>query len=493
MTLTLTNSGETQSIGITQQEGTQGVTVSQGDGAQALAVSQVEEVQTLAVEQADSTQAISVEQTEEVQEIPVSPDVRFLRGENGATFTPHVDEDGNLSWTNDGGLENPEAVNVRGPQGDGYVLTEADKAAIAGLVPVPDFTETDPTVPDWAKAEAKPSYTADEVGADSKGSADSALAQAKAYADAQIAAIPAPDVSGQINAHNVSADAHNDVRLLLAELDARLTALADSDDDTLDQLSEVVAYIKANRELIESVTTAKVSVSDIIDNLTTNVGNKPLSAAQGVVLKALIDAITVPVKVSELENDSGYLTEHQDISGKVDKSALLNLIFPVGSICTTSSNAAPAIGGTWELVGKGFIEAQGSGTTDLITYDTTNTTSCTVYYRRSGNTMRLRFALKIAVAAAETNLTFGTLVLSKLGVANIGSIAYTSIPFGGENGIVLCSLSTAGKLTHTDVVVKGNTTTVAAASTVYGDVTLTLRAEDMLDSFCDKFHWKRTV
>lgn len=39
-------------------------------------------------------------------------------GENGATFTPAVDADGNLSWTNDKGLANPETVNIKGPKGD---------------------------------------------------------------------------------------------------------------------------------------------------------------------------------------------------------------------------------------------------------------------------------------------------------------------------------------------------------------------------------------
>lgn len=39
-------------------------------------------------------------------------------GKNGATFTPVVDTNGNLSWTNDGGLPNPETVNVRGAQGE---------------------------------------------------------------------------------------------------------------------------------------------------------------------------------------------------------------------------------------------------------------------------------------------------------------------------------------------------------------------------------------
>ena len=36
---------------------------------------------------------------------------------NGATFTPSVDKDGNISWTNNKGLENPTSQNIRGPQG----------------------------------------------------------------------------------------------------------------------------------------------------------------------------------------------------------------------------------------------------------------------------------------------------------------------------------------------------------------------------------------
>ena len=35
----------------------------------------------------------------------------------GTTFTPTVDNNGNISWTNDGGLTNPNTVNIRGPQG----------------------------------------------------------------------------------------------------------------------------------------------------------------------------------------------------------------------------------------------------------------------------------------------------------------------------------------------------------------------------------------
>jgi len=38
-------------------------------------------------------------------------------GSNGSTFTPSVASNGDLSWTNNGGLQNPTTVNIRGPQG----------------------------------------------------------------------------------------------------------------------------------------------------------------------------------------------------------------------------------------------------------------------------------------------------------------------------------------------------------------------------------------
>ena len=42
-------------------------------------------------------------------------------GQNGVTFTPQLDAEGNLSWKNNGGLDNPAVVNIRGADGkDGY-------------------------------------------------------------------------------------------------------------------------------------------------------------------------------------------------------------------------------------------------------------------------------------------------------------------------------------------------------------------------------------
>ena len=97
--------------------------------------------------------------------------------------------------------------------------------------------------------------------------------------------------SSAVGDHNTNTDAHNDIRLELKAINDRLNAFFDSDNQTLDELSEIVAYITNNKSLIDNITTSKINVADIINNLTTNVANKPLSASQGVALKALIDAV----------------------------------------------------------------------------------------------------------------------------------------------------------------------------------------------------------
>lgn len=41
------------------------------------------------------------------------------KGDTGAVFIPYVDENGNLSWTNNGSLTNPQTVNIKGDRGVG--------------------------------------------------------------------------------------------------------------------------------------------------------------------------------------------------------------------------------------------------------------------------------------------------------------------------------------------------------------------------------------
>lgn len=183
--------------------------------------------------------------------------------------------------------------------------------------------ESDPTVPSWAKQAQKPVYTASEVGA----------LPASTKIPAKVSDLT--DDSGHYTKPNggiPKADLSSDVQTLLENagtvqdavtgLTNRLNALADSDDTTLDQMSEIVTYIKNNKSLIDGITTGKVSVSDIVDNLTSSATNKPLSAKQGKALKDLIDGIVIPTSISAFTNDVGYLTQHQDISGKANTADL---------------------------------------------------------------------------------------------------------------------------------------------------------------------------
>lgn len=120
--------------------------------------------------------------------------------------------------------------------------------------------ESDPTVPAWAKAEQKPSYTASEVGA-----------------------VP---TTRKINNKALSSD-------------ITLTA---SDVNALPS-STVIPAAQIQSDWNQSNTSAK----DFIKN-------KPTIP-------------TVPSNVSAFTNDAGYLTEHQDISGKANSEDLATVAF----------------------------------------------------------------------------------------------------------------------------------------------------------------------
>ena len=103
------------------------------------------------------------------------PDESTLR----LTFTPSKNT-----------MDSIDPVDITLPEGPKGEPGQADADQVQALVEEylaenpPQVTETDPTVPDWAKAKNKPSYTAQEVGAlsqdDLQSGIDQALAQAKA-------------------------------------------------------------------------------------------------------------------------------------------------------------------------------------------------------------------------------------------------------------------------------------------------------------------------
>ena len=81
---------------------------------------------------------------------------------DGATFTPSVDSDGWISFTNDKGKPNPDMVNIKGPKGDAGVVTELETGFYAmeirdGILGV---ICSDGTTPPEFKIEDKQLYVA---------------------------------------------------------------------------------------------------------------------------------------------------------------------------------------------------------------------------------------------------------------------------------------------------------------------------------------------
>lgn len=114
-----------------------------------------------------------------------------------------------------------------------------------------EYTETDPTVPAWAKAASKPTYTASEVGA--------------------APAEHTHDVSGQINEHNIDKNAHTDIRTMFTGLaseqyvDTKVADLVNSAPEKLNTLDELAAALGDDENFANTVTEQIASKADNVD------------------------------------------------------------------------------------------------------------------------------------------------------------------------------------------------------------------------------------
>ena len=80
------------------------------------------------------------------------------------------------------------------------------------------------------------------------------------------------------------------------------------------ELENDAGYLKSHQDI-----SGKADKS-YVDNELSKKADKETTYTKTEVDTLLENTLDVPTKVSELENDAGYLTEHQDISHKADKS-----------------------------------------------------------------------------------------------------------------------------------------------------------------------------
>lgn len=208
-----------------------------------------------------------------------------------------------------------------------------------------------------------------------------------------------------VGTHNTSNSAHNDIRLLISDLTTKVNNFLDVDDTTTDQLSELIALIQANASDIESITSGKINVADIVNNLTTNSSSKVLSAAQGVALKALIDALDSDkvdkVSGKGLSTNDYTTTEKNKLSGiasgaEVNQNAFSNI--KVG----TTTVVADAKTDTVEFVGSN-VTITPDATNDKITFDVASgTTSAAGIVKLSNSTSSTSTSLAATPKAVKS-------------------------------------------------------------------------------------------
>ena len=249
-------------------------------------------------------------------------------------------------------VDNPEAppkaalIGVdaygEGGGGTGGVSQAELEAAIKAVVPEWALADEPPedavTSVNGQTGEVKltiPSEAAD-VGADPVGTAESMTAALRDEVNGKLADYDkSTAVNKKIGDHNVSTTSHEDLRLELQRLADRLNAALNSDDTSLDDLKEIVAYIKANKTLLDGFTSSKVNVTDIVDNLVTNKSNFPLSAAQGVVLKLLIDSLEDVVE-GKVTADQAAAQIKAALADYLTKEKIAELYQPKGNYLTSS-------------------------------------------------------------------------------------------------------------------------------------------------------------
>lgn len=238
---------------------------------------------------------------------------------DGTTIT--VDEDGTIHAKSTGGTTTYEELTEK-PSINGVELTGNKTLEDMGIQPAGEYIEeeTDPSVPAWAKAENKPSYSASEVGADPEGSASQALIEANSYTEKK---------AEEINAN----------------IEKKLDKVGDTSNNTITfNAAEVRENIATGDK--HSVIFGKIA--------------KFLADLKAVAFSGKYsDLLEKPENISSFNNDSGYVTENTKYSlSKQGREIILS-----GSNGDTSSAWIDNMtGATESTAGKaGYVPAPAVG------------------------------------------------------------------------------------------------------------------------------------
>lgn len=262
----------------------------------------------------------------------------------------------------------------------------------------------------------------DYLNSEDKEELENSIEDAKTYTDTKVSGLASTTVvDNKVSAHNTSTSAHSDIRTLISDLTTKVNNFLDVDDTTKDQLSEVITLIENNKGTLESLTTSKVNVSDIIDNLTTANTSKVLSANQGVIIKGLID--TLQTEVSKKLEASDTITNATNAS-----SSIYAISAGSASKATSATSATYASTANYGKTSGTATYSTNSGTSTYSSnsskatsatsavYSTTSTKAGTATY--SSNSAKATSATSATYSSTATYATNSETANTASGVAN---------------------------------------------------------------------------
>lgn len=234
-----------------------------------------------------------------------------LVGHGNVNITPHA-EDIDIKDFGD-------STNLRtswsGKQDAINDLDDIRSGAVLGATALQSFTETDPTVPSWAKAESKPIYTASEVGALPDNTSIPSKTSDLQNDSGFLTSIPTASSStlggikvgtnlsisdGVLSATNTTYTASDfDIKDLTDSTDLKTTW--SGKQDSISDLQTIREGAALGATALQSFTESDPTVPSWA-----KASSKPSYTASEV--GALPDSTVIPDKVSQLINDSGFIT-----------------------------------------------------------------------------------------------------------------------------------------------------------------------------------------
>lgn len=208
-----------------------------------------------------------------------------------------------------------------------------------------------------------------------------------------------------------------------------------------------------------------------------------------------VGCITNPNNKFSLDSDGNLIVN--SITTNTNNSILdFDSIYPVGSVYTSSSNTNPSslFGGTWELIDKEFIPRQINLTDSIVTGINANKVDDYFgFITVAGHSLRFRVQFAPTVDLTDYSIDICSFDFSKIGITGFSFQVIAGVGGSdGSDGLIMYNFNTSTKkLSVIDVVPKGNATTLVKENNYFCNFEMTVRDTDMLDSFCNKFYWKR--